>query len=178
MSRAIVASLAFIIVLGVAAVGFAIYIPPTHYEQPPAEKSKPDWPDGMAAIIADKNYVDGWSYANPGYIVEMNDTFFYNGDSEALLKFIKQLRSVKNLDVKISFTKAAGWASESVRAGTVWQGKVMGQDMDHLGSKPCSWLVTVTDKQWAQQHGGGDNAQAHVLIFLGSPKIDAERLEF
>jgi hypothetical protein len=161
-----------------AAGSFAIYIPPTHYEKPPATKTKPDWPEGLAEVIADKSYVDGWSYANPGYVVEMNDTFFYDGDSENLGRFIKKLRAMKNLDVTISFTKAAGWASESVRAGTVMQGKVMGQDLNRLGSKPCSWLVTVTDKRWAEQSGIGASAQARVLIFLGSPKIDAERLEF
>jgi hypothetical protein len=161
-----------------AAVSFAIYIPPTHYEQPPAAKSKPDWPDGLAEAIADKSYVDGWSHANPGFVVEMNDTFFFDGDSEALGKFIEKLRAVKKLDVKITFTKAAGWASEFVRAGIVFQGKVMGQDMDRLGGKPCSWLVTVTDNRWAESSGRGSNARARLLIFLGSPKIDAERLEF
>jgi hypothetical protein len=161
-----------------AAGSFAIYIPPTHYEKPPAKETKPDWPEGLADVIADKTYVDGWSYANPGYVVELNDTFFYDGDSEDLGRFIKKLRAMKNLDVKVSFTKAAGWASESVRVGTVMQGKVMGQDLNRLGSKPCSWLVTVTDKRWAEQSGIGASAQARVLIFLGSPKIDAERLEF
>jgi hypothetical protein len=161
-----------------AAAGFAIYILPTHYEKPPEAKTKPDWADGLAGVIADKNYVEGWSYANPGFIIEMNDTFFFDGDSAALAKFIKNLKALKNLDVKITLTKAAGWTSEYVRAGTVFQGKVMGQNLDTLGSKPCSWLVTVTDKRWAEQSGLGSNAQAHVLIFLGSSKIDAERLEF
>jgi hypothetical protein len=177
MKRTLVTYLAAILVLAGAVVSFAIYIPPTHYEQPPAEKSKPEWPQGLAEVIADKSYVDGWSYSNPGYIVEMNDTFFFDGDSEALAKFIDKLRGVKNLEVKVTLTKAAGWASESVRAGTVFQGKVMGQDMNRLGAKPCSWLVTVTDKHWAAQSANGSNAQARVLIFLGSPKIDAEQLE-
>jgi hypothetical protein len=161
-----------------AAGSFAIYIPPTHYEKPPATKTKPGWPEGLADVISDKTYVDGWSYANPGYVVEMNDTFFYDGDSEDLGRFIKKLHATKNLDVKISLTKAAGWSGEFVRAGTVMQGKVMGQDLNRLGGKPCSWLVTVTDKRWAEQSGSGANAHARVLIFLGSPKIDAERLEF
>ncbi|HKD37225.1 MAG TPA: hypothetical protein VKB78_10500 [Pirellulales bacterium] len=178
MTRSILFALAAISVSACAAVAFAIYILPTHYEKPPDAKTKPDWPEELAGAIADKNYVDGWSYSNPGFVVEMNDTFFYDGDSEALAKFIKNLKAVKHLDVKITLTKAAGWASEFVRAGIVFQGKVMGQEMNRLGSKPCSWLVTVTDKRWAEHSGLGPNAQAHLLIFLGSPKIDAERLEF
>ena len=170
---------AFVIaIFAFAATSRAIYILPTHYEKPPEGKTKPDWPEGLAGVIADKNYVDGWSYANPGFIVEMNDTFFYDGDSEAVGKFINNLKAVKNLDLKITLTKAAGWASEFVRAAIVCQGKVMGEEMNRLGSKSCSWLVTVTDKRWAEHSGLGSNAQAHVLIFLGSPKIDAEQLEF
>ncbi len=160
-----------------AAVTFAIYIPPTHYDAPPKAEKKHDWPEGLAAVIADKNYVDGWSYANPGYVVEMNDTFFYDGDAAALGKFIHKLRELKNLDVKVSFTRAAGRAYESLRAGIVIDGKALGQDIDKLGGKPCSWLVTVTDKRWAEHAGAGTNAQARVLIFLGSSKINLEQLE-
>jgi hypothetical protein len=178
MKRSIALSVVAATFSAFAASVFAIYIPPAHYKNPPEEKTKPDWPEGLARVIADKSYVDGWSYANPGYIVEMNDTFFYDGDSAALGKFIKNLKAVKHLDVRITLTKAAGWASEYVRAGTVIQGKVMGQDLSRLGGKPCSWLVTITDKHWAEHIGSGSNAQAHVLIFLGSPKIDAEQLEF
>jgi hypothetical protein len=154
----------------------AIYIPPTHYEKPPQSKTKPNWPDALADVIADATYVDGYSYANPGYVVEMNDTFFYDGDTETLVKFIEKLRGVKNLDVKVTFSKAAGRSSEFTRAGIVFQGQVLGQDIEKLGGKPCSWLVTVTDKQWAEHSGKGSNTQAEVLIFLGSPRIDPERL--
>jgi hypothetical protein len=154
----------------------AIYIPPTHYETPPQSKTKPNWPDALADVIADATYVDGYSYANPGYVVEMNDTFFYDGDTDALGKFIEKLHGVKNVDVKITFSKAAGRSSEFTRAGTVDQGKVLGQDLARLGGKACSWLVTVTDKQSAEHSGKGPNAQAEVLIFLGSSKIDPERL--
>jgi hypothetical protein len=178
MKRPILFALVAAAVSACAAVSFAIYILPTHYEKPPEAKTKPGWPEGLAGVISDKNYVDGWSYANPGKVTEMNDTFFYDGDSEALRKFIKNLKAVKNLDVKITLTKAAGRASEFVRAGIVFQGKVMDQDIDRLGSKPCSWLVTVTDKRWAEHSGLGTSAQARVLIFIGSPKIDAEQLEF
>jgi hypothetical protein len=163
-------------ILAFAASSRAIYILPTHYEKPPEGKTKPNWPDALAGVIADSTYVDGYSYANPGYVTEMNDTFFYDGDTEALIKFIDKLRGVKNLDVKIAFTKAAGRSGEFVRAGTIDNGKVMGQDIDHLGGKACSWLVTVTDKYWAEHRGRGSDAQAEVLIFLGSPKISIEHL--
>jgi hypothetical protein len=159
-----------------AATSRAIYILPTHYEKPPVGKTKPNWPDALADVIADSSYVDGYSYANAGIVMEMNDTFFYDGDTEALVKFIEKLKGVKNLDVKISFTKAAGRSSEFTRAGVVIDGKVLGQDIEKLGGKPCSWLVTVTDKYWAERSGKGSHDQAEVLIFLGSPNINVEHL--
>jgi hypothetical protein len=168
---------AFVVaVFALVATSQAIYIPPTHYEKPPEGKTKPNWPDALAGVIADTNYVDGYSYANPGLVVEMNDTFFYDGDTEALVKFIEKLKAVKNLDVKITFTKAAGRSSEFTRAGVVVDGKVLGQNVEKLGGKSCSWLVTVTDKYWAEHSGKGSQAQAELLIFLGSPKINVERL--
>jgi hypothetical protein len=159
-----------------AATSRAIYILPTHYEKPPEGKTKPNWPDALADVIADSAFVDGYSYANPGYVMEMNDTFFYDGDTEALVKFLDKLKAVKNLDMTISFTKAAGRSSEFTRAGVVIDGKVLGQDIEKLGGKPCSWLVTITDKYWAEHSGRGSHAQAEVLIFLGSPKINVELL--
>lgn len=162
--------------LSAAAAAWGIYIPPTHYTQPPSKESKHDWPTGLAEVISQPSYVDGWSFANPGYVVEMNDTFFYDGDSEALGKFLKQLRAVKDIEVKITFSNAAGYSSEFVRAGVVFQGQAVGQPLDKLGGKPCSWLVTVTDKNRAQRRGAS-TATAQVLIFLGSKKIDIEKLE-
>jgi hypothetical protein len=163
-------------ILTFAATSRAIYIPPTHYEKPPEGTTKPNWPDTLADVIADSTYVDGYSYANPGYVVEMNDTFFYDGDTEAPVKFIEKLRGVKNLDVKITFSKTAGRSSEFTWAGIVFQGQMVGQDIEKLGGKPCSWLVTVTDKYWAEHRGQGPHAQAELLIFLGSPKINVEHL--
>lgn len=178
MKRASLIALIAAFISSIAAVSFAIYILPTHYEKPPAKETKHDWPDGLAGVVADKSYVDGWSYANPGYVVEMNDTFFYDGDTAALTKFLEKLRAVKNLDVKVTVTKADGRTSEHLRAGIVFQGKALGEEIEKLGGKPCSWLVTVTDKRWAEHSSSGSNAKAHVLIFLGSPKIEAEQLEF
>ena len=74
----------------------------------------------------------------------------------------------------VPFAHLFGW---DLRAGIVYKGQAFGQDVEKLDGKPCSWLVTVTDKRWAEHSGSGSNAQAHVLIFLGSPKIDAEQLE-
>jgi hypothetical protein len=169
---------AFVIaIFAFAATSRAIYILPTHYEKPPEGKTKPNWPDTLADVIADSAFVDGYSYANPGLVVEMNDTFFYDSDTEALAKFIDKLKAVKYLDVKITFTKSAGRSSEFMRAGIVIDGKVLGQDIEKLGGKTCSWLVTVTDKYWADHSGKGSHAQAEVLIFLGSPKINVEHLQ-
>jgi hypothetical protein len=176
MKQAAFVSVLTLACLGAAAAAWGIYIPPTHYTQPPSKESKSDWPTGLAEVISQPSYVDGWSYANPGFVVDMNDTFFYDGDTEALGEFLKQLRAVKDLDVKITFSNAAGYCSEFVRAGVVFQGNALGQPLNTLGSKPCSWLVTVTDQKWVQR-GGASNVTAQVLIFLGSKKIDIEKLE-
>jgi hypothetical protein len=176
MKRASAFGAAALAILAFAATSRAIYISPTHYEKPPEGKTKPNWPDALADVIADSTYVDGYSYANPGYVTEMNDTFFYDGDTAALVKFVEKLRGLKNLDLKITFTKIAGRSSEFIRAGTILDGKVLGQDIDRLSGKPCSWLVTVTDKYWSEHRGQGPHAQAEVLIFLGSPKINVEHL--
>jgi hypothetical protein len=169
---------AFVVaVFAFAATSRAIYILPTHYEKPPEGKTKPNWPDALADVIADSTYVDGYSYANPGKVTMMNDTFFYDGNTEALVKFIEKLKAVKNLDVKITFTKSAGRSNEFFQAGAVFDGKALGEDIDRLDGKLCSWLVTITDKYWADHSGKSSHAQAEVLIFLGSPKINVEHLQ-
>jgi hypothetical protein len=145
------------------------------YPTPPDRPRNFSWPAGLAKAIASGPYVDGFHYENPGYVVEMIDTFFYDGDTEALNRFLARLTSVKEMEVLITFSKREGRVDPLVRPGTAIAGEALALTHDSLDGRACTWLVGVTPKEWAQQHGSGIT-RAHVVVFLGSTKLDVEAL--
>jgi hypothetical protein len=129
----------------------------------------------LGEVIASGPYVDGFHYENPGYVVEMIDTFLYDGDTEALNWFLARLASVKEMDVLITFSKGEGRVDPLMRPGTAIGGKAFGVTPETHDGRVCTWLVGVTPKEWAQQHGS-DVTRAQIVVFLGSKKLDVEAL--
>jgi hypothetical protein len=170
-------TLAAVALLLAAVPGFAIHIEGPRYPSPPARPSVSSWPEGLAGVIADKSYLDGYNYQNPGYVTEDVDTFYYGGDTEALNVFLEKMARVKGLRVTVAFSGGEGKVNRFVRAETVRQLEVLGLPLSRMDGEPCSWLVSVTPKDWVRQpRGGRAEAEARVLIFLGGKRIDAENL--
>jgi hypothetical protein len=156
---------------------FSIDLEGIRYPKPPARPSIHSWPDGLAAAIADKTYLDGYNYKNPGYVIENTDTFYYGGDTEALNSFLKRLDKVKGLRVTITFSVAVGKVNRDVRAGTVRQMEALGLPLSKIDGQTCTWLVSVPPTDLVGQPKGGQiKTDARVLIFLGGKLIDVEKL--
>jgi hypothetical protein len=170
-------ALAALAVLLAAGPGFSIDIEGQRYAKAPARPTISSWPEGLAAIIADKTYLDGYNYQNPGYVIENVDTFFYGGDTEAFNLFLEKLAKVKGLRVTVAFSGSVGRVNRHVRAGTVRLQESLGLRLSEIDGKPCSWLVSVTPKDWLRQSKGSQaQSEAQILVFLGGKKIDAEKL--
>ena len=170
-------SLASLAVLIAALPVFSIDRGGQRYAKPPAGPFISSWPDGLAAIIADKSYMDGYNYQNPGYIIENVDTFFYGGDTEALNVFLEKLAKVKGLHVTVAFSGNEGRVNRYARAGTVKIQEELGHHFTEIDGESCSWLMSVTPKDWVSDaRGGKTQSEAQVIIFLGSKKINPEKL--
>jgi RNA polymerase sigma factor (sigma-70 family) len=144
------------------------------YATPPKKPVVSSWPADLAAVIADKTYLDGFNYQNPGYVVENVDTFFYGGDTKALNQFLEKLAKVKRLRVSVSFSTEKGKVNRALRAGVIQNGKALGMPVSELDGEKCSWLVSVTPKDWMQ--GSKSEADARIVIFLGGKTIDMDAL--
>src|SRR5262249_16135436 len=75
----------------------ALDIEGKRFAKPPKGPTTSTWPAGLAGVIADKNYLDGFNYQNPGFVIESVDTFYYGGDTKALNEFLAKLAKVKGL---------------------------------------------------------------------------------
>ena len=161
-----------------AAPGFSIDLGRIRYAKPPARPSVSSWPEGLAAAIADKTYVDGFNYQNPGYVTENVDTFFYNGDTADLNRFLEKLAKVKGMRMSVAFSHEVGKASRSVRAVSVQSQELLGLPLSQFDGSPCTWLISVTPKDWVRQ-AVAENVQAEVraVIFLGDKQIKLELLQ-
>jgi hypothetical protein len=169
-------TLAIAVMLLTAIAGFSIDLNGTRYATPPARPPVSSWPDGLAAVIADKAYLDGYNYQNPGYVVENVDTFYYGGDTEALNRFLEKLVKVERLRATVAFS-GVGKVNRNVRAATVRQEEALGLPLSEIDGQPCSWLVSVTPKDWMRQSKGEKaEAEAQVLVFLRGKDIDASKL--
>lgn len=170
-------ALAVLAVLFAALPVFSIDRGGQRYAKPPAVPSISSWPEGLAAIIADKTYLDGYNYQNPGYIIENIDTFFYGGDTEALNLFLEKLAKVKGLHLTVAFSRSEGRVNRYARAGTVKIQEELGHHWTEIDGESCSWLMSVTPKDWIRDaRGGKTQSESQVIIFLGSKKINAEKL--
>jgi hypothetical protein len=84
---------------------------------------------------------------------------------------------VKDVRVRVEFSAAAGRVDPDVRANTVVRNKVMLRPLSEFDGEACSWLVSVTPKEWAGGPGGkATRGEVRVLVFLGGKAIDPERL--
>jgi hypothetical protein len=165
-------------VMFAAAPGFSIYIEGTRYVKPPARPSVSSWPEGLAAVIADPTYRDGYNYQNPGYLIENVDTFFYGGDTAALERFLKRITTVKGVRVSVAFSNGTGRVNRHLRAETVRLQGMLGRPLSDYNGPGCTWLVSVTPKDWVRQSEGGKvQAEARVVIFLGSKDLQMEKLQ-
>jgi hypothetical protein len=164
-------TLAIVAVLLTALPGSSIDLKGPRYAKPPARPSIHSWPEGLAAVIADKTYLDGYNYQNPGYLTENVDTFYYGGGTEAINLFLEKLAKVKGLRVTVAFSGGEGKVNRHVRAGTVRQQKALGLSLSEIDGQSCSWLMSVTPNE-----SKGGQTVARVLIFLGGKRVEAERL--
>jgi RNA polymerase sigma factor (sigma-70 family) len=148
------------------------------YAKPPARPSISSWPEGLAAVIADPTYRDGYNYQNPGYLVENVDTFFYGGDTAALNRFLERITKVKGVRVSVAFSKGAGRINRELRAQSVQRQERLGVPLSDYDGPGCSWLMSVTPKDWVRNPEGGTvQAEARVVIFLGSKDLRLEKLQ-
>jgi hypothetical protein len=158
--------------------GFSIDLEGTRYVKPPARPSISSWPEGLAAVIADQTYRDGYNYQNPGYLTENVDTFFYGGDTAALNRFLERMTRVKGVRVSVAFSNGAGRINRHLRAESVRMKKMLDLLLSDYDGPGCSWLVSVTPKDWVRQPEGGTvQAEARVVIFLGSKDLQVEKLQ-
>lgn len=170
-------ALAVLAVLFAAPPGFSIHIEGVRYAKPPSRPSISSWPEGLAAVIADTTYLDGFNYQNPGYVIENIDTFYYGGDTEALNLFLEKLAKVKGVRVNVVFSNGVGKVNRDMRAETVWQQKMLDRAASEIEGPSCTWLVSVTPKDWVRLPKGVQaESEARVLIFLGGKQIDLEKL--
>ena len=82
---------------------------------------------------------------------------------------------VKGLRVTVAFSAGVGKVNRDVRAGTVRQQVAFSLPLSEIDGQSCSWLVSVTPKDWFHQSKGGQ-AEARVLVFLGGKRVVAEKL--
>jgi hypothetical protein len=169
-------TLATVAVLFFPIPGLCIDLSGSRYATPQACPSSSSWPPGLAAILADKAYLDGYNYQNPGYVVEYVDTFYYGGDTEALNAFLEKLAKVDGLRMSVMFSSGAGKVNRSVRARSVQPEEFLVPPPE-IDGQPCSWLVSVTPQdRLRKMKGATAEADAKVLIFLGAKDINAAKL--
>ena len=148
------------------------------YAKPPARPSISSWPEGLAAAIADRAYRDGYNYQNPGYLVENVDAFFYSGDTAALNHFLERMTSVKGVRVSMTFSKGEGRINQHLRAADVRLQKMLNLRLSDYDGAGCSWLVSVSPRDWVRHPEGGTvQAEAEVVVFLGSKDLQVEALQ-
>jgi hypothetical protein len=170
-------ALTFAAMLLAPAGGISSHAEGIRYAKPPARPSASSWPEGLAAVIADPTYLDGYNYQNPGYVVENVDTFFYGGDTAALNRFLEKITQVKGASVSAAFSKAAGRVNRHARASTVLLQKRNGVPLVEDAGPNCSWLVSVTGTNGTgQPKGTVAQAEARIVIFLGSEELQVEKL--
>src|SRR4051794_30893371 len=78
------------------------------YPQPPARPTAGSWPSGLAPVISDDSYLDGFNWTNPGLARTSEDTFYYGGDTAALNRFLDGLSRVAGLEVSVGFARGQG----------------------------------------------------------------------
>jgi hypothetical protein len=161
-----------------AAPGFSIDVEGAHYVKPPSRPSVSSWPGGLAAVLADPTYRDGYNYQNPGYVTENVDTFFYGGDTAALNRFLERLTTVRGVRVSVAFAKGAGRINRHLRAESVRLQEMLNLPLSDYDGPGCSWLVSVTPRDWVRHSEGGTvGAEARVVIFLGSKVLQVDKLQ-
>jgi hypothetical protein len=160
-------ALTFVTVMFPVLPGFSSDREGARYVKPPPRPTVYSWPDGLAAVIADPTYRDGYNYQNPGYVVENVDTFFYVGDTAALNRFLEKITKVKGVRVKVAFSKRAGKINRHLRAQSVVVEEILGHGVSGLDEPGCTWLMTVTP---------GIEAEARIVVFLGSKELQVEKL--
>jgi hypothetical protein len=171
-------ALAVAAALLVPAFGYSIDLRGTRYVKPPARPSLSSWPEGLAAAIADPTYRDGYNYQNPGYLSENEDTFFYGGDTAALNRFLANITTVKGVRVSVAFANGVGKIDRHLRAVSIRYKEMLGVRLADYDGPTCSWLVSVAPKDWVRQPEGGKvQAEAQVVIFLGSKDLQVEKLQ-
>jgi hypothetical protein len=168
MKPMVLQGLSFAAVMFAAAPGFSGYAEGVRYAKPPARPTVYSWPDGLAAVIADPTYRDGYNYRNPGYVIENVDTFFYGGDTTALNRFMEKITKVKGVHVSVAFSKSAGRIDRYLRAQSVGVQEMLGHSVSSLDGPSCTWLVSVTPSV---------EADVRVVIFLGSKELQVEKLQ-
>jgi hypothetical protein len=157
--------------------GVSVHGEGTRYVKPPARPSVSSWPEGLAAVIADQTYRDGYNYQNPGYVTENVDAFFYGGDTAALNRFLERITRVKGVRVSVAFSNGVGRVNRHLCAESVRLHEMLGLPLSDYDGPSCSWLVSVTPKDWVRQPEGGTvQAEARVVIFLGNKDLQVEKL--
>ena len=168
MKLVVLQALSFVAVVFAAAPGFSVHIEGVRYAKPPARPTVYSWPDGLAAVIADPTYRDGYNYRNPGYAIEYVDTFFYGGDTAALNRFMEKIAKIKGVHVSVAFSKSAGTIDRNLRAHSVGVQEMLGVPASSLDGPSCTWLVSVTPTV---------ETDIQVVIFLGSKELQVEKLQ-
>ena len=79
--------------------------------------------------------------------------------------------------VTVAFSNGVGKVDRHLRAEIVWQEKMLGVTLSDIEGPPCTWLVSVTPKDWVRLPKGVQaESEREVLIFLGGKQIDVEKL--
>ena len=149
---------------------FSAHVEGVRYAKPPARPTVSSWPDGLAAVIADPSYRDGYNYQNPGYVVENVDTFFYGGDTAALNRFIEKITRSRALMSVWPSRRGRGFGSIGicVLSPSVFRKRLVFQRAARNGQVAHGIPVTVTPST---------EADVPVVIFLGSKDLQVEKLQ-